>query len=441
MKELESVPQIRVGIVRSRSVMVTFNGTYCDTQGLGISLSGSNEFKLIEGLRGWHVVCGKQQFDDVVLMPEKADGTFTISDVEIGIGFHWDKHENQTFAGGLGFAIENEQLWAVNHIDVESYLRCVIASEMSATSDLELLKAHAVTSRSWLMAQVWGKGKFRGTESRETEGRKIVWRDREDHALFDVCADDHCQRYQGLGRVSNAKVDKAIAATRGMVLTYDGEVCDARFSKCCGGRTEVFETCWGNEGHAYLTSFHDAMMPDRDYPTDIVTERDAEDWIMGSPEAFCNTADAQALSQVLNDYDQTTRDFYRWSVTMTGEELGQLILEKGGEDIGEVRELTPLHRGPSGRIDLLRIVGSKGTLEIGKELEIRRLLSKTHLYSSAFVVSTSPSGRRFTLHGAGWGHGVGLCQIGAAVMAQRGFSFRGILYHYYRKALLERVWE
>lgn len=442
-KTLQSVPTLAVGIVHAPSVTIEFGCPYTDQ---GVTLHGTHEFHIIDG----RVTTNDVSVDGLKLMPTQGNGTFTIRDVEIGIGFHWDKREDQVFGGGLSFVIEDGMLWAVNHVDVESYLRSVIASEMSATSDLELLKAHAVTSRSWLMAQVWGKGKFCGKQGECNEDETVVWRDREDHRLFDVCADDHCQRYQGLSRVTNHNVDKALADTRGLVLMYDGEVCDARFSKCCGGRTEVFSTCWGDKPHHYLQSFHDAMMPPLQFRmgedgfAGITTEADAEAWIMGQPEAFCNTTDAGVLRQVLNDYDQSTTDFFRWQVSASGKEFGELIRNKGGFDLGDVCDLQPLHRGPSGRIDRLKIVGSKGQRIVGKELEIRRLLSKTHLYSSAFVVKKELDEKddcyRFTLFGAGWGHGVGLCQIGAAVMARKGFNFRSILYHYFRRAEIEQLW-
>lgn len=427
-------PTISVGIVHADHIVVELRGTY-RCLATNATMTGLIEATTADG----HVLVNGQEADRWILSPNGDSCRFTIRDVEIGIGFHWDKREDQVFGGGLRFAVEDGKVWAVNVIGVESYLTSVISSEMSATSDLELLKAHAVTSRSWLMAQVWGKGKFLGEQKSETEGEIVTWRDREDHTLFDVCADDHCQRYQGLARVSNAKVTKAIEATRGQILTYEGRVCDARFSKCCGGITETFENCWDNTPHPYLTSIADTFRPPRESLPYFNTEEAAQQWITTSPDAFCNTTDADTLRQVLNDYDQTTADFFRWTVKTTAHQLGSLIKEKSGRDIGDVVSLEPLRRGESGRISRLRIVGTCGELTVGKELEIRRILSPTHLYSSAFVAEVSADGS-ITLRGAGWGHGVGLCQIGAAVMARRRFSYRSILYHYFRRAIIERAW-
>lgn len=436
MQVLPNEPNISVGIVKADSISVSFNHAYR-------SLSLNHELK---GLYSVAVKDGKAVLDgaDVtnsIFDPVSSSATFSIQDVQIGIGFHWDRRERQTFAGSLKFIVEGGSLWAVNIINVESYLRSVISSEMSATSDLELLKAHAVTSRSWLMAQVWGKGKFNGLHKTESANVILTWRDREDHTLFDVCADDHCQRYQGIARVTNANVDKAIAETRGLLLTYEGQVCDARFSKCCGGVTERFETAWADDEHPYLRSVHDALLPPAQLrDADLTSEAGARQWATSSPDAFCNTSDSTILSQVLNDYDQTTADFFRWSVTLTASDIETLLRTKGGIDVGSILDLVPVQRGPSGRIFKLKIVGSAKSVTIGKELEIRRLLSPTHLYSSAFVVDKSADGQSFTLTGAGWGHGVGLCQIGAAVMAHRGFNFRSILYHYFRRALIEKGW-
>lgn len=436
MNTLQCEPRISVGIIKADCISVCFNTAY------GCPASGRD----YKGLFNVTVAGGRAVLDgldvtDSLFESSSSSANFSLLDVQIGIGFHWDRKERQTFAGGLKFIVDGGSLWAVNVINVESYLRSVISSEMSATSDLELLKAHAVTSRSWLMAQVWGKGKFKGLHKSATADEIVTWRDREDHTLFDVCADDHCQRYQGLGRMSNPNVDKAIDETRGLILTYEGQVCDARFSKCCGGVTERFETCWADDGHPYLRSVHDALMPpDLLRRVDLTTEDGARQWVTASPEAFCNTRDADVLTQVLNDYDQSTADFYRWQVTISATDLESLLRTKGGLDVGHVLNLEPLRRGPSGRIYQLRIVGSLRSVIIGKELEIRRLLSPSHLYSSAFVVDRSADGQTFTLTGAGWGHGVGLCQIGAAVMARRGFNFRSILYHYFRRAMIERGW-
>ena len=336
---------------------------------------------------------------------------------------------------------------AVNELPVERYLESVISSEMSATSSLELLKAHAVISRSWLLVQMQNRRKGEATahvaaSEIQGNGELIRWYDREDHTLFDVCADDHCQRYQGITKETSAQVAEAIRQTAGQVLTDEDEICDARFSKCCGGETEEFQYCWENLRKPYLVALRDAPQQEA---LDLTVEANADRWIRSSPESFCNTRDAKVLSQVLNNYDQETSDFYRWRVEYTQEQVQQLLTEKLGIDFGAVVDLIPVERGTSGRLSKLRIVGEKLTLVIGKELEIRRALSKSHLYSSAFVVDALDRNeqgipKRFALIGAGWGHGEGLCQIGAAVMGERGYSYKEILLHYYPGAIIKQIY-
>ena len=331
--------------------------------------------------------------------------------VTIGIGFHWERREEQTFSGALRLQEEEGMLRAVNVLPVETYLTSVISSEMSANASLELLKAHAVISRSWLLRMMDNPRAGHSAHEKKTEGRIIRWYDSQSHTGFDVCADDHCQRYQGITRQTNPNVVKAIEATRGEVLSFEGKICDARFSKCCGGMTEVFESCWENIRHPYLVA---------------------------KPDPYCNTSDPKVLRQVLNGYDQETHDFYRWTVHYTTEELSELIHRKSGIDFGKILDLKAMHRGPSERIVMLTIEGEKRTLTVGKELEIRKWLSESHLYSSAFTVEKTPDG--FTLHGKGWGHGVGLCQIGAAVMGDQGIPYTDILAFYYPHAELTRRW-
>jgi stage II sporulation protein D len=411
---------------------------------------------------------------------------FELFDVSIGIGFHWERTERQVFEGNLKFIIEGEKITAVNRIPLESYLISVISSEMSAKASAELLKAHAVISRSWLLSQILQKGKNQDENPGfiENETERIRWYDREDHANFDVCADDHCQRYQGITRSGTPQVREAIQATRGKVLSFGEEICDARFSKCCGGMLEEFQNCWENSPKPYLIGLKDVqnltLEKISDKKTRIVVETEskklnevvenndlnknlqkcdlsvansktsneipdlhneenARKWILGSPSAFCNTSDKSVLQQVLNGYDQETADFYRWKVFYTTEEISQLIYKRSGIDFGEIMELIPLERGVSSRIIRLKIIGSKKSLIIGKELEIRRSLSTSHLYSSAFVVEKTDLG--FTLYGAGWGHGVGLCQIGAAVMGEKGYLYEQILSHYYPKTTLKKLYE
>ncbi len=362
--------------------------------------------------------------------------SFELKDVIIGVNFHWERKENQRFWGKLKFIVEDNAISALNIVSLEDYLASVISSEMSATNSEELLKAHAVISRSWLLAQIQkNKSLEKGYQTSVVTPTEIVrWYDREDHKNFDVCADDHCQRYQGITKQSTQGVKEAIAQTRGEVLMYGGAICDARFSKCCGGVMETFENVWEPVVHPYLQGKAD-LIGTSPLP-DLTVEEEADHWIRTSHVAFCNTQDTHVLKQVLNDYDRETADFYRWEVVYSQQELASLIRERSGIDYGEIVALEPLERGVSGRIVRLKIIGTKRVMTIGKELEIRRTLSKSHLYSSAFVVDADDKNdegipQRFTLTGAGWGHGVGLCQIGAAMMAEKGYDYKTILEHYF----------
>ncbi|OFX59038.1 MAG: amidase [Bacteroidetes bacterium GWB2_41_8] len=375
------------------------------------------------------------------------ESSFELNDVTIGIKFHWERKEDQTFKGSLKIIIEDEKLTAINILPLEDYLVSVISSEMSATSSMELLKAHAIISRSWLLAQTIKSkelqlsGKTYQAIS-ETPEEYIRWYDREDHLNFDVCGDDHCQRYQGITRQSTELVEQAIAETRGMLLMYDGKICDARFSKSCGGIAETFENVWEPEIHPYLQAIIDNPNTPEGFDTDLTNEVAADRWIRNAPAAFCNTREKEVLSQVLNDYDQETKDFYRWNLTYQQADLAELIARKSGRDFGAILDLIPVERGKSGRLKKLKIVGSKLTLTIGKELEIRKTLSESHLYSSAFVVDKQNIENgvpgEFVLTGAGWGHGVGLCQIGAAMMGAKGYKYDEILLHYFRGASISK---
>ena len=403
-------PTVCVGIVNAQSMVFTLNAPYTAK---GAVFTGEQTVEFSEGGILWH----GQQYRELLFTPQTADASFSLRDVTIGVNFHWERKQTQTFNGSLRLVVESDQITAINELPVERYLTSVISSEMSATSSLELLKAHAVISRSWLLAQMEkrrqqasGNDSFFSFTKKDDE--LIRWYDREEHTIFDVCADDHCQRYQGITHADNPSVVKAIAATRGQILTYDGEICDARFSKCCGGHTEEYQYCWENTPKPYLVSVEDP---------------------------YCSTNDKHILSQVLNDYDQETPDFYRWTVEYTREELTDLVSRKLKMDLGDILDLEPLERGKSGRIWKLRIVGSERSFTIGKELEIRRTLSETHLYSSAFDVEKTATG--FRLRGKGWGHGVGLCQIGAAVMGEQGKSYNDILLFYYQGADIKRIYE
>ena len=429
---MSGVPRVKVGIMNEPEVNFVLFGEYRLADGTIVTGEQHAEVTA-EGQVAWNGTVA-----DVVTFEPSENGYFELKGVTIGVNFHWERKEDQRFSGALHLIVENGKLTAVNVLPVEDYLLSVISSEMSATASLELLKAHAVISRSWLLAQI-DKNK-RITEEHEDykaceeggEDEMIKWYDREDHVNFDVCADDHCQRYQGITRQSTERVRDAIKATWGEVLTYGGELCDARFSKCCGGVYEEFENCWEPKHYDYLEARRDGE-DEMNFP-DLTKEAAAEEWILTSPKAFCNTTDKQILSQVLNNYDQETTDFYRWTVEYTQEELAALILKRSGVDYGQILDLQPVARGTSGRLYKLKIVGTKKTLTIGKELEIRRTLSPSHLYSSAFIVErhdvTDGVPGKFVLRGAGWGHGVGLCQIGAAVMGEKGHNYKEILLHY-----------
>lgn len=369
--------------------------------------------------------------------PLSSDSYFTLKDVTIGVDFHWQRKEDQSFLGKLKLKKSGDLTLALNIVPVEDYLTSVISSEMSADASLELLKAHAVISRSWVLAQIRHKASASGhVDMLDTPEERVKWYDHDDHVDFDVCADDHCQRYQGITRASRAQVRSAILSTWGEVLMHGDELCDARFSKCCGGAFEEFQYCWEPRRHDYLVAARDAV--DGAPLPDLTVEANAREWILGRPDAFCADVDDSILAQVLNNYDRETVDFYRWTVDYDVDELSAIVRERSGIDFGEIRDLVPLARGTSGRIYRLKIIGSKRTMIVGKELEIRKWLSRSHLYSSAFVVERTLHG--FRLHGAGWGHGVGLCQIGAAVMGERGFNYRQILSHYFKDAEIRSIY-
>ncbi|MGE0021644.1 MAG: SpoIID/LytB domain-containing protein [Draconibacterium sp.] len=441
-------PTIKVGIMYEPEIRFALNG-YHMLRETGEIMNGPQTVAFSDGKILLNGVAVKSA--NVVLNPvDPKTASFDLLDVTIGIHFHWERKENQRFKGSLCIIVENEKLTAINDIPLEDYLESVISSEMSATSSLELLKAHAVISRSWLLAQVI-KGKELKQSAKkynpvaETATEYIRWYDREDHVNFDVCADDHCQRYQGITRQTSELVRHSITETFGLTLMHNGKVCDARFSKSCGGVAETFENVWEPEVHPYLQAIVDNPQNPEGFDLDLTNEIAAEKWIRNAPEAFCNTHDKQVLSQVLNDYDQETTDFYRWKVTYSQQVIAELIARKSGRDFGQIIDLIPVERGKSGRLKKLQIVGSKLTLIIGKELQIRKTLSESHLYSSAFVVDkpkiVNGIPQEFVLTGAGWGHGVGLCQIGAAVMGEKGYAFDKILMHYFRGADLEKLYE
>lgn len=421
IKKYEGTPLVSVGIVGAESITFTLNGYGEDRS--------SRTATIHNGLIQYD---GKAH-TRLCFKPQSPDDSFSLMDVVIGVNFHWQRLETQTFRGSLRLLADGGKIWAINDLPVEDYLESVISSEMSAQSSLPLLMAHAVISRSWLMSQIDGNT---APNTQASHGDAFIrWYDHTDHTLFDVCADDHCQRYQGITKETSPNVAEAIRRTHGELLTYGDEICDARFSKCCGGAMEEFQYCWDDTPKPYLKGIGDT--PEETIP-DLTVEENARQWILSSPKSFCNTTDKRILSQVLNDYDQETTDFYRWRVSYTQEELSKLVEKKLGAGLGTITDMRPLKRGTSGRICELRITGTKKTIVVGKELEIRRALSESHLYSSAFVVEKQ--GDTFTLIGAGWGHGVGLCQIGAAVMGDKGYAYDEILRHYYPGAEIEKAW-
>ena len=441
------VPLITVGILSGKEIEFSFPIKFSSS--VGAETSGTQKAIYQNGKIQWQ----EKEYDELSFIPpQNAPAFFELKDVTIGINFHWERKEVQKFKGELKIIVEGEQLTAINVISIEEYLISVISSEMSATASLELLKAHAVISRSWLVNQLRVEnGELRvgcavrlqsNSQLSILNSQLIKWYDHEAHKNFDVCADDHCQRYQGITRASTPQAIEAVSATRGEVLMYKGAICDARFSKCCGGAFEEFQNCWENVKHPYLIRQRDSKT-EKQLP-DLTIEAEADKWIRTSPVAFCNTQDKKILSQVLNNYDQETADFYRWKVSYSQQELSELIHQRSGIDFGQIIDLIPVERGTSGRLVRLKIVGTLRTLIIGKELEIRRTLSTSHLYSSAFVVDKEygdelPS--RFILTGAGWGHGVGLCQIGAAVMGEQGYKYEEILSHYYPGSTLEKQYK
>ena len=438
---IKKEPIVSVGIVSASKLCFSLNVPYAVCS---LERCGKQVVELSEGRILWE----NNFYDELLFEPNDAQSSFTLEDVTIGVNFHWERKEAQTFLGKLRFIVENNNICAINELPVETYLISVISSEMRATSSLELLKAHAVISRSWLLAQMEQRKAENNNAVKQpslfkTDNEIVRWYDREDHKHFDVCADDHCQRYQGITKAANKHVVEAIKQTAGEILTSRGEICDARYSKCCGGAVEEFQYCWENIRKPYLQALPDTM-PDTTSLPNLTNEAVARQWILSSPNAFCNTTDQKVLFQVLNDFDQETTDFYRWIQIYSQAEVKQLLEEKLAMQFGDIIDLIPMERGKSGRIYRLKIIGTQRTLIIGKELEIRRALSKSHLYSSAFVVEKvdikDGVPQQFIIKGAGWGHGVGLCQIGAAMMGVQGYRYDEILLHYYKSAEITKVY-
>jgi len=436
-------PSVTVGILSDTTVNFVLSGVFSTTDEK--TATGRHTVTLADSGLGicWH----GRVYPTIEFIPTSYNGdSFEVEGVTIGVDFHWERKENQRFRGSLRLIVDNGKITVINAVRVEDYLVSVISSEMKDTSSLPLLRAHSVISRSWLLKQMQNNkaAVYRKPTTSAAGSEEIIrWWDHEDHTLFDVCADDHCQRYQGISRISGSVATRAVTDTRGLVLMYDGELCDARFSKCCGGAFERFESCWEDIPHPYLIPRCDN--PDENKYPDLSLESEARKWIMSSPPAFCNSTDRHVLSQVLNKYDLERNDFYRWTEHYTRQRLSRLVESRSGLSVGEIIDLIPLQRGSSGRIVKLRIVGTRRSVVIGKELMIRRTLSESHLLSSAFVVERHIDEgellpHSFTLYGAGWGHGVGLCQIGAAVMGQKGYAYEEILRHYYPGASVVKMY-
>ena len=445
---MSAEPQISVAILSEKKINFDLFGEF-RIQGISKKISGCLTAEIEKDKIKIHQ--DKQTLytgGPLILEPRDIDiNSFVIHEVKIGKGFHWERKEKQRFHGMLKLIIEKEVLTAINIIPVENYLESVISSEMNSNSPFEFLKAHAVISRSWVLAQVEKKNMPNSDKAdsiTQTEEEYIRWYDREDHENYDFCADDHCQRYQGATRILNDKALTAVEATRGLALMNSGRICDARFSKCCGGMSESFGNVWEPVEYSYLLPVADYKYEQDIFDLDLTKEQAAKKWIKSFPQSFCNTNNSVLLSTLLPDYDMETKHFYRWIVEYTQEEIAKLLNSRSGFDFGDIIDLIPVQRGHSGRINKLKIIGSKKTMIIGKELEIRKILSDSHLYSSAFIVEKhnieNDIPGNFTLYGAGWGHGVGLCQIGAAFMSTAGYRFDEILSHYYKNSIIQKIY-
>ena len=450
MITIKNEPTVSVGIFTEEKVVFELYGDY-KTSGIKQTFSGRFNAEVKEG----RIICKKGEekieiSDEIIFKPlDENTDSFVIKDVIIGVKFHWERKEKQRFQGSLKLKRIDNKIVVINIIPVEKYLISVISSEMSSKSSIQLLKSHAIVSRSWILAQL----EKRNSDQKQNESSKshfesetemIKWYDRKDHILFDVCADDHCQRYHGVTKIFSNTALNAIEETRGIILIYNDTICDTRYSKSCGGVTESFQNVWESKNYKYLSSIVDYRYYPENYNLNFSDETIARKWIKGNPSGYCNTSDERILSQVLLDFDQETKDFYRWKVEYSQKELSDIIKTKSNIDFGEIIDLVPVKRGDSSRLIKLKIIGTKKTLIIGKELEIRRILSQSHLYSSAIIIDKydikNNIPQKFIISGAGWGHGVGFCQIGAAVMASIGHQFDEIVLHYFKDAKLKKIY-
>ena len=450
MIAIKKEPTINVGILTEEKIVFELYGDF-KTSGMKQAFSGRFNAEVKEN----RIICRKGEekieiSDEIIFKPmDENTDSFILKEVMIGVKFHWERREKQRFQGSLKLKKIENKILVINIIPLEKYLVSVISSEMSSKSSIQLLKSHAIVSRSWVLAQLQNQNsinkenKNSGTQLK-SENEIIKWYDRQEHQLFDVCADDHCQRYHGVTKIFSNTSLNAIEETRGIVLTFDDNICDARYSKSCGGVTESFQNVWESRNYQYLTSVVDYKYYPENYNLNFSDENIARKWIKGNPSGYCNTSDEKILSQVLVDFDQETKDFYRWKIEYSQKELSDIIKSKSNIDFGEIVDLVPVERGDSARLVRLKIIGTKKILTIGKELEIRRILSPSHLYSSAIIIDKSDIQnnipQKFIISGAGWGHGVGLCQIGAAVMASIGHQFDEILLHYFKDAKLKKIY-
>ena len=442
-------PIISVGILTEEKIVFELHGNY--------RIAGSKTYFrgiFSAEIRDNQIVCSNnsdkiENTEEILFAPEDPHSdSFLIRDVIIGIDFHWQRKERQRFNHSLKLIRNGNKVVAINILPLENYIVSVVSSEMSAKGSLQSLKSLSVVSRSWVLAQLEKRNTAKAVKNNlsihQAEDELIRWYDREDHKNFDVCADDHCQRFQGITKVTTENAKKAVLQTRGIVLLSENKICDTRYSKSCGGISEDFENVWETVRVPYLTSVIDYKYEPENFNIDFSNETNAGKWITGNPQCFCNTSDKVILSQILIDYDQETTNFFRWSIEYTQNELAAIIKDKIGIDFGDILDFIPVERGSSSRLIKLRIVGTKKSLTVGKELEIRRILSKNHLYSSAFIVDKiigkNDIPEKFILHGAGWGHGVGLCQIGGAVMAEKGYQFDEILLHYFSNVAIKKIY-
>ncbi len=433
MIEKGKEPTIRVGLIQDREntkFSIDKSVSLVPEKGMKIKLTPqgketwrifANEGLVCENLTT-HEKHAYPEAGFIRIEPEDLKNTLTVlHDVTIGIQFHWEREEDDDYPYILEFCKSSaKKIMAINELPVERYLESVISSEMSGDCPSALLHAHTVIARSWLLAQMQNPP----------------------HVNYLVCHDDHCQRYQGMRRWTKS-AGNAVKDTHGEVLTYQGEICDTRYSKSCGGITENFENCWPPQKVSYCQTIVDAPENKISPVPDLTKEENVRTWVTFRPASFCN-ATPQELERLLVEYDREIKDLFRWEVIYSQDEITKLIESKTQRKLGQLKEIKTGKRGRSGRLLSIDFIGTTGNIHVDDQLEIRRVLSPSHLYSACFVVDTE-GGKdsvpdKFILRGGGWGHGVGLCQIGAAVMSTHGYDYKQILQHYYRGTELTQWW-